>query len=128
MEVCKKNLERLKNKFCNYVVFYTKHLINPISNFILLLTPFVVMATYQARRGNTKTSDIVVFILSMFFVSAALKLISYLINCGKDFPIPYKRFTNDSPDDGVTVKSEDLQEMILYMNDVENFLEREGLM
>ena len=53
-------------------------------------------------------------------------MIAEILNVGKEIPIPYKRFTNDDEVDGVTVNKSDLNDMILFMNDYENWIERSG--
>ena len=47
---------------------------------------------------------------------------------GRSVPVPVSRFTDVNEDGEVGVKMERLQEMILYVADVEDYLERKGLM
>ena len=42
------------------------------------------------------------------------------------FPVPVKRFTSESRDGEVTVENSRLQEMIIYVCDVEDWLESSG--
>lgn len=49
------------------------------------------------------------------------------IGKGIDVPVPYKRFTQVDEDGEVSVDTERLQEMILYMGDLEDYFERKGL-
>lgn len=44
----------------------------------------------------------------------------------KGFPVPVKRFTSEYLDGEVTIENSRLQEMILYVCDVEDWLESSG--
>lgn len=64
------------------------------------------------------------------FMYAAADCIQYLIRAkgwsGQSVPAPSKRFTEVSEDGMVSVPSDRLQEMLLYVADVEDSLERSG--
>lgn len=47
-----------------------------------------------------------------------------LHNKGRDIPKPTHRFTTDMGDGEITIKQEELPEIILYLYDVENWLDR----
>lgn len=60
----------------------------------------------------------------VWFVTIVLDRISDKTGKGKEIPIPSKRFTEEDSDGEVSIEQSRLQEMILYVNDVENYLQR----
>lgn len=116
-------MKRIKNKYINMIMFYFKHGLNPLSNIVLFICPFLVLYNYMLL-GNAKKSIILAFLLMA--ISYGLKVVAEVKNVGKDLPIPYKRFTTDDEYNGITVNKDDLNDVIIYVNDLENWLEREG--
>jgi hypothetical protein len=62
----------------------------------------------------------------MYLISSILRRIGNKTNNGNELPIPRKRYTEEQEDGEVYIKKEDLQEVILYLNEVENYLVRKG--
>lgn len=69
------------------------------------------------------------------FIPIALYIFIHFIRCyankigkGTTIPIPHKRFTQIDDNDEVSVKQDELQELILYIADLEDWLERKGLL
>ena len=56
----------------------------------------------------------------------ASKYLKYSEVEDRGFPVPPKRFTSESRDGEVTVENSRLQEMIIYVCDVEDWLESSG--
>lgn len=87
---------------------------------------YVGQWVYEKRNsfemGGEVFVPVVVFILIWFIKSYANK-----IGKGTTIPIPQKRFTEIS-DDEVTIENDRVQELILYTADLENWLERKGLL
>lgn len=63
----------------------------------------------------------------VWFVTLVLDRLAEKTGNGKNIPIPVKRFTEEDSDGEVSIEQNRLQEMILYVNDVENYLERHHL-
>lgn len=64
----------------------------------------------------------------VWFVTIVLDRLAEKTGKGKNLPIPVKRFTEEDSDGEVSIEQSRLQEMILYVNDVESYLERHHLM
>ena len=62
-------------------------------------------------------------ILIFYFKSTANKL-----GKGTTIPLPNKRFTKIEDDGEVTIENKRVQELILYLADLEDWLERKGLL
>lgn len=66
---------------------------------------------------------IIIFIIIYYLKSYANK-----IGKGETVPVPIKRFTEKDEESGeVSIEQERLQELILYIEDLENWIERKGL-
>ena len=85
----------------------------------------VIYMNYQKRGclafGGELFIPIVIYILSKI-----IKRLANKFNAGYDIPLPRKRFTHDVGNGEVTVDNEDLQEMLLFMYDYEEYLKRTG--
>ena len=60
----------------------------------------------------------------VWFVTIVLDRISDKTGKGKEIPVPAERFTQEDEDGEVSIEQSRLQEMILYVNDVEDYLQR----
>ena len=95
---------------------------------LLHLLPYAVIAAAWLTSFSS------VALLNMFWltvlVQAACFIASkYLKYSGVEdtgFPVPVKRFTSESRDGEVTIENSRLQEMIIYVCDVEDWLESSG--
>ena len=102
-----------------------------IAKLLNILLPFLMLyigqAVYQERGkfavGGEILVPIFVGIIIYFFRSFANK-----IGKGMSIPTPSERFTEEDDDGEVTIPTSRIQELILYMNDLENWLERRGLL
>lgn len=68
----------------------------------------------------------VLIILACQTILSYIKRIMVNIGSGDEVPVPRKRFTQTSTDGEVSVRVDRTQELILYVCDVENYLERKG--
>lgn len=102
-----------------------------IAKLLNILLPFLMLyigqAVYQERGkfavGGEILVPIFVGVIIYFFRSFANK-----IGKGMSIPTPSERFTEEDDDGEVTIPTSRIQELILYMNDLENWLERRGLL
>lgn len=116
-------MDRIKNRILNKIRFFVKHGMIPVSNLIIVVNPFLCVLLYS--RINDISRVFVAAFLNIV-LSYVIKLLSDILNTGKAFPVPYKRFTVEDEYEGITVNRSDLEEMILFMNDYENWLDRNG--
>lgn len=95
---------------------------------VLYLIPYVVIAS--ALFGSCSA----VVLMNMFWLTLLAQSVCFVTSKylkyseveDTDFPIPAKRFTTESRDGEVTVENGRLQEMIIYVCDVEDWLESSG--
>lgn len=67
-------------------------------------------------------------IVCVQFILYCAKWYASSIGKGQSVPIPAKRFTQVSEDGEVSIETSRVQEMMLYVADVEDYLERRGMM
>lgn len=99
-----------------------------LPSLVLCLLPYVVIAS--ALFGGCSA----VVLMNMFWLTVLAQVVcfitsKYLKYSGVEdngFPVPHKRFTSESRDGEVTVENSRLQEMIIYVCDVEDWLESSG--
>ena len=95
---------------------------------VLHLLPYAVIAA----ASFTSFSSVV--LLNMFWLTVLVQATCFLASkylkySGVEdtgFPVPYKRFTSESRDGEVSIENSRLQEMIIYVCDVEDWLESSG--
>lgn len=106
-----------------------------IRNFIML---FIIICPYASmlcgeyaymERGEFGIGGEWLIPLVFFFIISFLRGIANKTRKGITIPVPHKRFTSIDEDYGeVSIPVERSEELILYMADLEDWLERKGLM
>lgn len=95
---------------------------------VLYFMPYVIIAS-ALFTGCSVVASMNMFWLTVLAQSVCFITSKYLKYSGVEdtgFPVPPKRFTSESRDGEVTVENSRLQEMILYVCDVEDWLESSG--
>lgn len=95
---------------------------------VLYLIPYVAIAS-ALFAGCSAVILMNMFWLTVIAQSVCIitsKYLKYSKVEDTDFPIPAKRFTSESRDGEVTIENSRLQEMIIYVCDVEDWLESSG--
>ena len=97
----------------------------PIISMILKLGLPYMMYWYGMEKG--KPTYWLFLPLVFWFVTIILDRLAEKTGKGKNIPVPAKRFTEEDSDGEVSIEQARLQEMILYVSDIENYLERHHL-
>lgn len=99
---------------------------------IEILYPFGILFLGQylaLQRGRITIGGEIIVPIVVLVITYYVKEISNRCNKGTTVPTPHKRFTEVDYDSGeVNVRQERLQELILYLADLEDWLERKGLL
>ena len=95
---------------------------------VLYLIPYVVIASalFAGCSAAVLTNMFLLTVLAQVVCLITSKYLKYSKVEDTDFPIPVKRFTTESRDGEVTIENNRLQEMIIYVCDVEDWLESSG--
>ena len=109
-------------------------LIKNFEIFVILIQPLITMfMIYYLLFNYTSKEGILFVVVVMTLITLIIcNIISefrklYIRNQEEKMPIPSRRFTTQYSD-RVEVEKQRFNEMILYMNDLENYLERNGLL
>lgn len=115
---------------CNFVHFIKNNLTN-FANVLNLIVPYVMYFMGQCvafDRGNISVGwEIgipIVFVVVIYY----LKSTANKMGKGITIPIPDKRFTSVDDDGEVSIEHKRVQELLLYTADLEDWLERKGLL
>ena len=111
------------------VKYFFKINLRFIANLIMFANPFVsawlVYTCYQERGYFAVGGEIFVPML-LFFVSKSFTLAAETVKHGSRLPVPRKRFTERGEDGAVLIDNADLHEMIVYMGELEDWMESVG--
>lgn len=114
----------------NVAYFVKNNLVN-FANILSLILPYVMYFVGQYIASNRGGISVgweicipIVFVVTIYYLrSTANKL-----GKGITIPIPDKRFTQVDDDGEVSVEHKRVQELLLYTADLEDWLERKGLL
>ena len=107
---------------------FIKRNLKALSRVILLPIPLVVFYLGSVLEFNfLNCLKIIALEAFVILLSWLLSFISLELNGKMNFPESRKRFTKEDEDGEVTIETKRLQEMILWVADVEDWMERKGL-
>lgn len=115
---------------CNFVYFIKNNLTN-FANVLNLIIPYAMyfIGQYVAfNRGNISVGYEICTPLVFVIIIYYLRSTANKMGKGITIPIPDKRFTNVDDDGEVSVEHKRIQELLLYTADLEDWLERKGLL
>lgn len=115
---------------CNFGYFIKNNLVT-FANILSLIAPYIMylLGQYTAINRNRIAVGGEIFIPLMFAVLIFyLKSTANKLGKGLTIPIPNKRFTEVDDDGEVMVENKRIQELILYLADLEDWLERKGML
>lgn len=95
---------------------------------VLYFIPYVIIAS-ALFTGCSAVASMNMFWLTLLAQSVCFitsKYLKYSEVEDTGFPVPHKRFTSESGDGEVSIEKNRLQEMILYVSEVEDWLESSG--
>lgn len=113
------------------VGYFIKSNLRNFATILGVILPYVMYFIGQQSvidRGKiTVGGEILVPIIFMTIIFY-LKSTANKLGKGTTIPVPEKRFTKVEDDGEVTVENRRIQELILYLADLEDWLERKGLL
>lgn len=116
-------------EFLLCILYFIEDNLRNFGHLVDMLLPygmlFLGMYAYKVRGefavGAEFFLPLIVMLVSYYCRSAANKL-----GKGDTFPVPERRFTSDDEDGNPEIEVDRIQELILYIADVEEWLERRG--
>lgn len=111
--------------------WFKKHLMG-ITKVLTFVCPYAsmlaIIGAYVERDNKLAFGGEWLVPLIFFFVIALLKKLANRLGTGITIPTPAKRFTKIEDDGEITVAYDRSEELILYMADLEDWLQRRGLL
>ena len=107
------------------IIYVAEKNINNLSNILLFCLPYIM---YFLGKGKIEINKYMIIPIAMFLVIMFLKTYANKIGKGSTIPIPERRFTEVDEDGEVSIDTSRTQELILYVADLEDWLERRGLL
>lgn len=123
MQFFKITYEIIKDAVASVLLFISTNLWR-LARMVDLLLPFDVL--YICAKTNDVNLCFAVAVVAIV-LSAYMKAYANKIGKGIDIPVPAKRFTEVDEDGEVSVEVSRTQELLLYMGDLEDWMQRKGL-
>lgn len=113
------------------IVYFVKNNLMAFANILNIIVPYAMYFIGQyVMTGKIKLIfgielliPLICGILIFYIKSTANK-----IGKGTTIPVPSKRFTKVEDDGEVSIENRRIQELILYVADLEDYLERKGIL
>lgn len=113
------------------IAYFIKNHLTSIANLVTLISPYIMFFIGQntaIKAGKVHVNIMIIIPILFAIISFYLKSIANKIGKGVDVPLPDRRFTQVDDDGEVSIENSRLQELLLYTADLEDWLERKGLM
>lgn len=110
-------------------VYFAKRNLRNVGTFIDLTAPYLMYFLGQGLaldRGQFAVGGELFVPIALWFVAGYLKGVANKMNKGKRIPKPEKRFTEVDEDGIVSIEEERVEELLVYMADLEDWMERKG--
>jgi len=117
--------------YCGFIYFIKSNLV-VFANILSFVLPYMMYFLGQYVTSNGTRFDIgyeaIIAPLIFFVLIYYLRSTANKVGKGKSIPVPDKRFTEVDEDGEVSIEHNRIQELILYMADLEDWMERKGIM
>lgn len=130
MKIIKIIKEALSDILDNARYFVENNLV-VFASILNMLVPYIMYFIGQdsvLSRGEFAIGGEIFIPLFFAVVIYILKSVANKIGKGVTIPLPGKRFTEVDDDGEVSIENKRVQELILYVADLEDWLERKGLL
>lgn len=123
-------LEITCETICSFTYFIKNNLIT-FANILNLLVPYIMyfigqytaLGRHDIGVGGEIFTPLIFLVIIFYLKSTANKL-----GKGITIPLPDKRFTTVDDDGEVSIENRRIQELLLYMADLEDWMERKGVL
>lgn len=109
------------------LVYFLQVNLRYVANIIEIMLPYVMYVMGQElaiERGRFAVGGEIFVPIVVCVVIHYIREIGYRFNTGSRIPIPEKRFTEVGDDGEVSVPNSRVQEMLLYVAELEDWMER----
>lgn len=124
-------LKSVTREMFNTFIYVLSTSIYPMSRILVLILPYLMLLIglmcYKVSGLGIKIVFLIIPLL-VNLLAYLLKSLANRIGKGETPPIPNERFTSDDGDGEISVEHLRLQELILFVYDYEEWLERRGFL
>lgn len=100
-----------------------------IANIMEFMLPYLMFwVAYFGTYNRLQIIYLMIIPILFYIVIVVLRAYANQMGKGPNIPIPYERFTEVNEDGEVTMEYDRIQELMLYTADLEDYLERKGLL
>lgn len=124
-DILKEIMEETKHN----VKYFVRHNIKHIGTAIEIAIPYlmyVIGSKMTIERGMFTIGGEVFLPVCLWLVANFIKSVANKINRGPRIPKPVQRFTEVDEDGIVSIEQDRLDELLVYMSDLEDWMERKG--
>lgn len=111
----------------NEIKYFVKSNMYVVSSILGISLPLVCFVVAKLSLQIPIVLQLFLIVCIQFILYCA-KWYASSIGKGQSVPVPAKRFTQVSEDGEVSVETSRVQEMMLYVADVEDYLDRKGML
>lgn len=120
-----------KDKAKAFWLYYCKKTVESAPTLFNIIDVIIVVTAFEAGYLNGglhgEVAALALLIIMLVVVKVSRKFFSQVLSVGgDDVPTPAERFTDVDEDGMVSVRNERIQELLLYVSEVEDYLERKG--
>ena len=111
------------------VAYFMRRNVRHLGTLIELGTPYLMYVLGQRLaldKGMFAVGGELFLPLCLWVIANFIKSVANKLNRGPRIPKPTERFTEADEDGVVSVEEERLEEMLIYMADLEDYMERKG--
>lgn len=119
------------DSWVNSITHFVKSNLRNFAKMLNILMPYIMLfvGQYVYSKRNTFVVGGEIFIpLIACIVICFIRSYANKIGKGTTIPIPHKRFTSVDDNEEVSIEYDRVQELLLYTADLEDWLERKGLL
>lgn len=122
-------LKEVAEEAVHSVAYFAKHSIKHLATLIKLLTPYLMYVLGQKLaldRGMFAVGGEVFIPVYLWLLAEFIESVANKLNRGPRIPKPTERFTEVDEDGMVSVEEARVDELLIYVADLEDWMERKG--
>ena len=123
-------IAEITSEIFNNIAYFIKNNLVTFANVLNFISPYVMyfVGQYVIGKGEFVIGYEILIPLVLFILAYYSKSTANKIGKGVVIPKPDKRFTEVDDDGEVSIENNRIQELILYMADLEDWMERKGIL
>lgn len=126
LKAFKSSILELYHQFKYFISINLKYLLKLIEISIPYIYAYISILLYRDRNNNLIIGYEVLFPIIAYIILSVLNNFLNKINKGYDIPIPRERFTTLNDNGNVSVDNSSINDIILYLYDLEEYLKSKG--